>query len=58
MPIDNSEGIIESKFTTRPSCFDIIFCEITKTSPFSREVLEEDSKRSTRSSTGCMSFFR
>ena len=34
--LDNSDGIIESKFITRPSCFDMIFCDITKTSPFSK----------------------
>ena len=50
--MDNSEGIIESKFTTLPSCFDMIFCYITKTSPFSRDVLEDDNNKSIRSSVG------
>ena len=50
--LDNSDGMIESRFTTLPSCFDMIFCDITNTSPFSRDVLEEDSKRSTKSSEG------
>ena len=47
-----SEGITECKFTTLPSCFDIIFCDITNTSPLSSDVFDEDNSSSTISSAG------
>ena len=33
MPSDSNEGITVDKSTIRPSCFETIFCAITRISP-------------------------
>ena len=57
IPTESSDGITELRFTTRPSFFDMIFCEITITSPSSIEVLDDDRINATISSFGWMSSF-